>query len=281
MSGKHKGTGLQTDSIDSFISLVKLNEPTTNENIQQLFNLIYQGNIPNRAKHFFTDTHLFCLHKDQNDDSKLRPIGIPSAIRRIITSHIAKQWREKFALHLLPYNYAVGVQNGMNFIIKTMQLSIDKFIIQPQKKNSSPSRAALFIDLTNMFNSVSRDELFDIIHTDFPELTPLTSLLYENNGDVLFKYNETHWKTIEMREGVNQGCPLSPIFATLVLHRILKPLDAQLQQRAKDRLNNGIIGDDGLGGKAHLLAYMDDISSTVVHEDVKFFCEEIDKLGQP
>ncbi len=175
-SGKHKGTGLQTDSIDLFISLVKLNEPTTNKNIQQLFNHIYQGKIPTRAKHFFTDTYLFCLHKDQHDESKLRPIGIPSAIRRIIASHIAKQWQDKFALHLLPYNYAVGVQNGMNFIIKAMQLWIDKFIIQPQKNNSLPSRATIFVNLTNMFNSVSRHELFDIIQSDFPELTPLTSL---------------------------------------------------------------------------------------------------------
>ena len=55
-SGKNKGTGLQTDSIDSFISLVKLNDKTINQNIQQLFNLIYQGDIPTKARHFFTDT---------------------------------------------------------------------------------------------------------------------------------------------------------------------------------------------------------------------------------
>ena len=110
-TGKHKGTGLQSDSIDSFISLVKLNDNTINQHLQQMFNFIYQGNIPNRARHFFTDTYLFCLHKDTNDNTKLRPIGIPTAIRRIIASHIAKQWRDKFALHLLPYNYAVGVPN--------------------------------------------------------------------------------------------------------------------------------------------------------------------------
>ena len=169
----------------------------------------------------------------------------------------------------------------MDFIIKTMQLSIEKFIDSPQQRNETPSRAAIFIDLTNMFNSVSRQELFDIIKSDFPELSPLTSLLYEDHGTVKYKWKGKKWKQLSMKEGVNQGCPLSPIFATLVLHRVLKPLDEQLRQRAADRLHNGDLGDDGFGSLAHLLAYMDDISSTVHHKDIKFFCTEIEKLGLP
>ncbi len=82
-----------------------------------------------------------------------------------------------------------------------------------------------------------------------------------------------------MKEGVNQGCPLSPIFATLVLHRILQPLAQQLQIRANNRLKSNNTGDDGFGSIAHLLAYMDDISSTVAHEDVEFFCTELERLG--
>ena len=82
-----------------------------------------------------------------------------------------------------------------------------------------------------------------------------------------------------MKDGVNQGCPLSPIFATLVLHRVLKPLAQQLELRASERLRNGHKGDDGYGSLAHLFAYMDDISSTVAHEDVEFFCTEIERLG--
>ena len=104
-----------------------------------------------------------------------------------MATHVANTWKDKFALHLLPYNYAVGIPNGMDFIIKSMQLSIEKFIDHPQQQQLTPSRAAIFVDLTNMFNSVSRAELFDIIATDFPELTPLTSLLYTEYGDVYYK----------------------------------------------------------------------------------------------
>jgi hypothetical protein len=169
----------------------------------------------------------------------------------------------------------------MDFIIKSMQLSIKKIIIARQQRNDLPSRAAIFVDLTNMFNAVSRKKLFDIINKDFPELSGLKHLLYIVSGDVFFKWSQVSWKLLQMKEGINQGCPPSPIFATLVLHRILKPLDEQLQQRAAACLASGIPGDNGFGSLAHLFAYMDDVSSTVALEDAQFFCENIDKLGTP
>jgi hypothetical protein len=169
----------------------------------------------------------------------------------------------------------------MDFIIKSMQLSIKKIIIAQQQRNDLPSHAANFVILTNMFNAVSCRELFDIINKDFPELSGLTHLLYADSGDVFFKRNQVSWKTLQMKEGINQGCPLSLIFATLVLDRVLKPLEEQLHQRAAARLTNGIPGDNSFSSLAHIFAYMDDISLTVALEDVQFFCEEIDKLGTP
>jgi hypothetical protein len=68
-----------------------------------------------------------------------------------------------------------------------MHLSIKKFIDTPQRQNKLPTRLAIFVDLTNMFNAVSREELLDVINADFPELSPLTSLFYAEEGNVLFK----------------------------------------------------------------------------------------------
>lgn len=278
-AAKNKGSGINADSIDAFIHLVRMNDETINKNITSLFNIIYQGRIPIQARKFFTDTYLFCLHKDLNNLSKLRPIGIPTAIRRILASHIAFTMKDRFGEHLLPYNYAVGIDGGMDFIIKGMQLSIEKFIINPQKSSSTPSRAAVFIDLTNMFNLVSRQELFDIIHTHFPELAPLTTLIYEQPADVHFKWNTDDWRTIAMREGVNQGCPLSSTFASLVLNRVLQPLNALLHIRANQRLKNGDTGDDGFGGITHLFSWVDDISCTVPLQDLAFLLNEFKSLG--
>ena len=93
----------------------------------------------------------------------------------------------KFASHLLPYNYAVGIPNGSDFGVKAMQLSIEKFIQTPQQTNTLPSRAAVFFDLTNQFNNVSREEFFNVIETSFPKILPLTTLFYQNATTVHHK----------------------------------------------------------------------------------------------
>jgi hypothetical protein len=63
-----------------------------------------------------------------------------------------------------------------------------------------------------------------------------------------------------MEEGVSQGCPLSPIFASLVVVRLLQPLDTLLKSRAAACLLDGHPGDDGKGSITHLLGYVDDVS---------------------
>ena len=66
----------------------------------------------------------------------------------------------------------------MDFDIKSMQLATEKYIKLPHSWGRTPTRAAVFLDLKNMFNLVSRDKLLKIIRCRYPELYPLTSLLY-------------------------------------------------------------------------------------------------------
>jgi hypothetical protein len=54
-----------------------------------MFDLIYENKLPENIKLYFIDVHIFCLHKDPLDPTKLRPIGIPTAIQRLIASHVA------------------------------------------------------------------------------------------------------------------------------------------------------------------------------------------------
>jgi hypothetical protein len=97
-----------------------------------VFDLIYKNKLPNNIKRYFTDVYLFCLHKDPLDPTKLQPLGIPTAIQHIIASHVACTLCQKNANHLLPYNYAVGVPDGSDFVVKAMQLAIEKYIDNPQ-----------------------------------------------------------------------------------------------------------------------------------------------------
>ena len=106
------------------------------------------------------NTYLFCLHKDGKDLSKLRPIGVPTALQCIITNHIARAYRRKFASDLLPFNYAIGIDSGMDFVMKASQLSVKKYITSQQKQGEAPSRCFVSLDLKNMFNELSHEKIF-------------------------------------------------------------------------------------------------------------------------
>ena len=278
-AARNKGAGVNADSIDLFSSLLKCSIPTITEDLQFIFDLIYKNKLPENIKRYFTDVYLFCLHKDPHDPTKLRPLGIPTAIRRLIGSHVARTLRQKFANHLLPYNYAVGVPDGSDFVVKAMQLSIEKYIDNPQQSNRLPTRAAIFFDLTNQFNSVAREEFKNVIAISFPELLPLVTLFYDQPNTVHYKWNDGSWRRLLMEEGTSQGCPLSPLFASFVVARLLEPIDGLLRERAATRLANEDTGDDGQGGISHLLSFVDDISSCVYLPDLSFLCEQVRTRG--
>jgi hypothetical protein len=160
-----------------------------------------------------------------------------------------------------------------------MHLSIECHIILRQQNLELSTLAAVFINLTNMFNLVSWEELFNIINTNFPKLTPLTTLIYKTLADVHFKWNTSHWKSIAMNKGVNQGYPLSSMFATLVMNRVLEPINKSLRAQANNRLQNGGPGDNGYSGISHLFAWVNNLSSTIPHANIKFFLDQLKKIG--
>ena len=156
---------------------------------------------------------------------------------------------------------------------------MEKYIDLPQWTGTLPTRAAAFFDLTNQFNSVSRQVFFDVIRLHFPELLPLTTLFYSNATTVHHKWNDGSWRQLQTQEGITQGCPLSPLFASFVVARLLAPIDALLRERATTRLASGDHGDDGYGGISHLLSYVDDISTCVYLPDLEFLCETLRSNG--
>ena len=89
-----------------------------------------------------------------------------------------------------------------------------------------------------------------------------------------------HGRRLLMEEGTSQGCPLSPLFASSLLHAcLLKPIDGHLCQRAANRLVAGDTGDDDQGAISHLLSFVDDISSCVYLPDLHFLCEQVCSRG--
>ena len=111
----------------------------------------------------------------------------------IIINHLARTFRRRFANHLLPYNYAVGVDGGMDFVIKASQLAVEKYITTPQQSGQAPSRCYISLELKNMFNEISRDKILQVVRDKFPEMLPLVTLLYADPGTVFFRMADGSW----------------------------------------------------------------------------------------
>jgi hypothetical protein len=109
----------------------------------------------------------------------------------------------------------------------------------------------------------------------------ITTLFYEHAGTVQYKWADGTWRTLLMEEGVSQGCPLSPIFASLVVANLLQPLDIELRKRATARLLKGDPGDDGFGCITHLLGYVDGVSVCIPLADLQFLCDRFATIGAP
>jgi hypothetical protein len=89
LSHLHRGkaTGIHCDSLDIYIKSARrislndtdgLHKATA---LSQFFCKIINGDIPEPFKHFIRQTYLVALEKDPEDKTKLRPLGVPSAIR--------------------------------------------------------------------------------------------------------------------------------------------------------------------------------------------------------
>lgn len=285
-----KSPGNELDSLDIFIQLISLYkrakktssttfvDPTT---LATFFTIVANGDVPPRIVDLLRTTYQVLLHKDVNNPDKLRPLGIPSAIRRIAAASILHVYRGRFANYLLPFNFAFGIGGGLDLVTNTMTLGVDKFITVPESKGLLPSRALISLDIKNMFNAVSRQKLRHLMTNEFPELAAFADCLYEDRGVTMLKRGDGTWERIEVHEGFSQGCPLSPIFAGFVLNRILTNVYNDLLPRIRDRLQSHTLLDDDQGGQPITMGYVDDVNILLPIRDVLFFLERFEHHGIP
>jgi hypothetical protein len=241
LSHLHRGkaAGIHCDSLDIYIKSARrislsdkvgIRHPNS---LAQFFSTIANGDIPHQFKHFIRQTYLVALEKDPEDKTKLRPLGVPSAIRRISAILVLSEYSSSFAEYLLPFNFAVGVGGGCDVIVKTLQLAVDKYIAQKEKDGDLPSRALVSLDIKNMFNAVSRERLREIISAKFPTLEAFADVIYEDSGQTFVRLENGEWEIISVTEGFTQGCPVSPVFAAIVLNDILSTIQKELNLRAE------------------------------------------------
>eukprot|EP00956_Cyclotella_meneghiniana_P036909 scaffold132214_cov20-Cyclotella_meneghiniana.AAC.1 len=89
-----KLAGLFGDIVNLYIKCARrldLNNPDDYQKakrLAKLFSLVASRQIPPGFQAVLRKTYLVALEKDPNDKSKLRPLGVPSAIRRIAAAAV-------------------------------------------------------------------------------------------------------------------------------------------------------------------------------------------------
>ena len=106
-------------------------------------------------------------------------------------------------------------------------------------------------------------------------------MLYQKHGETYVRMADGSWCIISVKEGFLQGCPLSPVFTTLVLNVILRTLQPEIEARAKARFNSGDTGDDSKGSIGLLMAYVDDVYALLHHNNINWFLKRFVELAQP
>jgi hypothetical protein len=270
-------TGLFSTSIDLLkdYALYSIQQDDQNtfpylETFHELITTIAHNNIPSTVKPYFASQYVVALHKDPHNLDKIRPIGIGTALRRITAATLMTQFSSAIAEILLPHGQlGIAISGGLDFICHSTQAQITTFMPSPQHS----SRALLALDITNMFNAISRQACRYQL-SKFPTLQPLIpffDLLYSNPNTCWHKSPDKHFDHFPQWEGFAQGCPLSGAFSDLVLAMVLQPINEELQQRHHASNIPPPV----------TLSYHDDTSIVLPYEDIPWFLHRFQQLGNP
>ena len=219
------------------------------------------------------------LHKDPTDPTKLRPISMGSALRRIAGKYIMEAYTPDIASHLIPTGqFGISTQGGLQYLIDYTRSQLHRYL----DKGDTP-RVLLLLDLLNMFNQVSRQAIRDHLHNHpiFRSLLPLFDLFYGQANLCFYRDAHGNLKHFTQEEGVAQGCPLGPFLAALCLSILLTDLAPHLHHRALTRKEQGALGDDGRGTHSALASYLDDTSGVVSPLDIPFILNFFVTKGPP
>ena len=244
----------------------------------QLLELILNNAIPSTLAAQFAANYFMALYKDPNDHTKLRPIGMGSALRRIAGKYIMEAFSHNFATLLLPVGqFGIAIKGGLDYMLHTARSNISRFI-----DLLVPTRVLLLLDIRNMFNSVSRVAIRDVLQT-YPDLQPILpffDLLYGQPTKCYYYDSNGNTSFFVQQEGVAQGCPLGPIFAALCLFKLLNTLLSDLKARAQARLQGNSPGDDDSGSIPITASYIDDTFAFLSPLDLPYFLHKFSQLGK-
>ena len=164
----------------------------------------------------------------------VRPVAMGSVVRRLAARAACAFVKDQVAEAVGPWQYGVGRAAGCELVHKALTALVDE----------DSSRVVLAFDARNAFGSLPRQRVWDGVQTRMPILTcvarawlskPTTHVFWDAGGVA---------HPLPASAGVDQGCPLSPLFFSLGLADAFSLIETQLL---------------ALDSQAPVFAYLDDL----------------------
>ena len=130
-----------------------------------------------------------------------------------------------------------------------------------------------------MVNAISREKPREIISQEFPQLEDYTDLLYEVPGKTVVKKGDGTWEGIPVEEGFTQGCPLSPVFAGMVLRHLTSKIHIHLLQEVIARIRKKLKMDDERGAVPIAMGYVDNVNALITVKDAAEYLRLFEEIG--
>jgi hypothetical protein len=245
--------------LDTFIQILNI---TTNNELSPTTSL-------NFGSQCFT-----ALYKDfLNDLKKKRPISIGTALRRMNSAMLLEHHRNDIAqLHAPDGQHGIAIKGGLEFIVHKAQAQCHLFLDKPNKQKEPASRVPLLLDITNMFDEISRDacRLLLLATPELKDMVPCFDQTCKEPNRCWCKTDKGACRHFQQPEGFAQGCPLSGSYAAIALSLLLKKINKELI--ARQNQNSGI-------PSPHASSFIDGTNLFLPLQDVKWCIKRFEELG--
>ena len=173
---------------------------------------LVNGNLAKDVMHRLKRARLLALPKPDNN---IRPIAMGEIILKLAGILLLQRYEKTLPPLFAPFQYGVMMKNGCEKVIHELT---DLY---------NMGHAILSVDLTNAFNSPSRDEIAKCVF-GMSTLRPFRRIFtaeYAEPSELLFYGADGKFAgTIQSSAGVRQGSPLSTLYFCAMLQPILETL---------------------------------------------------------
>ena len=192
--------------------------------LTEFTNLCLTGHVPAVIQPTFCGASLCALNKK---DGGIRPIAVGSTMRRLVAKAACKAVMSKITAHFLPVQLGFGVPRATEAAVHAARSFISGL---------QPGQAFVKLDFMNAFNTIRRDNIFQTVHDELPELYPFVSMCYSSAS--LLNFGE---HLLLSDEGAQQGDPLGPLLFCASSLKLARSMSSELNIWY---LDDGSIGGD-------------------------------------